>query len=141
ATVLKTVMGWKPHRGFESHALRVAPPIGSGQTLPRTMRQSGNAARAIACTGRVRFGSVLEVAIPGSRLAGQPLRIRLVDRVELVAADLSGRAVHEVAHGVEAVGLEDAHAARAVRAGDHDGKFGSAREWQLAAPESCRIGH
>src|SRR6266545_7122776 len=50
-------------------------------------------------------------------LGGQPERAALVDRVELVAADGAGRAVDDVPHRLDRVGLEEADAAGAVRAG------------------------
>jgi len=48
------------------------------------------------------------------RLDGQPLRVALVDRVELVAADRCGRTVDEVSQRVDGIGLEDAHSLGAV---------------------------
>src|ERR1051326_5289760 len=74
-------------------------------------------------------------------LNGQPLCVALVDRVELVAADLSRRAVDEVPHRVDGIGLEDAYATGAVGARQNDLQLRALRKVQLAAPERLRVGH
>src|SRR6266550_1483327 len=79
-------------------------------------------------------------SVSSCSLDGQPLRVALVDRVVLVAADRSRCAVDEVPHRVDGIGLEYAHAPGAVSAGRDDWQLGSLRQPKLPTPERVRVG-
>src|SRR5262249_39813457 len=63
----------------------------------------------------------------------------LVQGVELVFADSRRGAINDAPHGLDGIGLEDAHASSAVGARPGDWLLRPLRQLQLAAPERFRI--